>query len=82
MVGDVAAGFWAITGMEWQQMRQNTVNFHLWLAFGCKGGGGGSRHVETSKKSTPSSCLDMREVAAVGDASKGLKNSPPAHVWT
>ena len=80
MVGDMAAGFWAIMGMEWQQTRRNAVNFHLRLAFGCEGGGGGGRQVETSKKSTPGSRLDVREVVAVGDALKGLKNPPPAHV--
>jgi len=38
---------------------------HLWLAFGCEGGGGGGRQVERPKKTTSGSCLDAREVVVV-----------------
>jgi len=35
---------------------------HLQLAFGCEGGGGGGRHVETTKWTTSGSRLNVREV--------------------
>jgi len=35
---------------------------HLWLVFGSKGGGGGRRHVETTKWTSSGSCLNAREV--------------------
>ena len=40
---------------------------------GHKGGGGGGRQVETSKKSTFCSRLDAREVVLVADMLKGPK---------
>jgi len=46
---------------------------HLQLAFGCEGGGGGGSHVKMLILTTSSSCLDMREVVAVGVLLKGQK---------
>ena len=43
---------------RWQSRRNDEKN-HLWLMFGHKGGGGGSR-VETTKRTTSGSRLDAR----------------------
>ena len=43
------------------------------LAFGCKGGGGGGRHIETPKLTTSGSRLDAREEVVVEFVAEMLK---------
>ena len=47
---------------------------NLRLAFGCKGGGGGSR-VETKKMATSGSLLDARKVVVVADGPNAKKKN-------
>jgi len=65
-------------GRWWWESRRNDENDHLWLAFGCEGGGGGGSRVETTKMTTSGSYLDAREVVVVGD---GLKERKKNHLW-
>jgi hypothetical protein len=55
---------------------------HLRLVFGCEGGDGGGRRVETPKITTSTSHLDAREVVVVGEVSEERKKPPLARVWT
>ena len=51
---------------------------HLQFAFGCDGGGGCGRRVESKKKTTSDSHLDAREVVVVVDTLKLTKKN---HLW-
>jgi len=42
---------------------------HLWLVFGCEGGGGGGSRIKMLKSTTSGLCLDMREVVVVAGTS-------------
>ena len=67
---------------RWRQweMRWKVRKIHLQLMFGHEGGGGGGRQVETSKKSTSCSCLDVKEVVVMADAWKIEKRPPGSHL--
>ena len=43
--------------------------------FECEGGGGGGRHVKTTKWTTSGSRLDAREVVVVAEALEGRKKT-------
>jgi len=58
------ARVWTQGRWWWETGRKNEKN-HLRLAFGREGGGGGGRPVETPKKTTSGSRLDVREVVVV-----------------
>jgi len=68
------ARIWMWGRWWWWEACWNAENNHLWLTFGCKGGGGG-KGVGRTKKTTSSSHLNMREVVVVGDMLKHWKKS-------
>jgi len=75
------ARVWTRGRWRWWEACWKNENDHLRLAFECKGGGGGGRHVETAKWTTSSSRFDAREMVVVGCASKWPNGPPPARVW-